>query len=268
MSCLAPIHVKKPNGSGVAVPCGKCPNCKRAKISSWLFRLEKELEVSTSCMFVTLTYNQKNVPRVGKNMVLNPRDLTLWFKRLRKLDGAKIKYYAVGEYGSKKGRPHYHIILFNCSNPEYLQKAWGKGFVYSPMLNSLYGVKYVLKYLNKSEKTNKQFPEFTRISKGIGLNYLDLHTVNYHRLSFSRTYVRNSAGYRIAMPKYYKDKIFSEKEKKLLSLYMQQYSDMREDSRIYNLLATKCNQNAAQVLKNDYMSKFNIRIVEPKVDVL
>ncbi len=69
-----------------------------------------------SC-FVTLTYNNENWPYKGQ---VSGRDTQLWIKRLRKKFSArKIRYYAVGEYGDKNGRPHYHFILFGIGQSEF-----------------------------------------------------------------------------------------------------------------------------------------------------
>lgn len=48
---------------------------------------------------------------------LHPRDAQLFMKRLRfnlaKLNpSARVRFYLVGEYGERFGRPHYHIALF------------------------------------------------------------------------------------------------------------------------------------------------------------
>lgn len=47
---------------------------------------------------------------------LRKRDLQLFFKRLRKnlskFSDAKIRYFAMGEYGPVHFRPHYHFLLF------------------------------------------------------------------------------------------------------------------------------------------------------------
>jgi len=48
---------------------------------------------------------------------LRPRDVQLFIKKLRyelttRNPHAKVRYYAVGEYGERFKRPHYHIALF------------------------------------------------------------------------------------------------------------------------------------------------------------
>lgn len=64
--------------------------------------------------FVTLTYTDKTLPRTTGGLPnLNPRDLQLWLKRLRKaMQPFRLRFYGVGEYGGKTERPHYHVMLF------------------------------------------------------------------------------------------------------------------------------------------------------------
>lgn len=104
----------------IKIPCGKCRACRASKCRMWADRMTLELDHSKSAVFLTLTYDDKHVPlRVNPTsgesaLTLNKRDLTLFFKRLRKaFPEVEIRYYACGEYG-KNGthRPHYHIILY------------------------------------------------------------------------------------------------------------------------------------------------------------
>ena len=72
--------------------------------------------------FLTLTYDEANLPRHGQ---LLKRDLQLFFKRLRKLMGP-FRYVACGEYGDLRRRPHFHVALFGvdfCAD----RIPWGAG---------------------------------------------------------------------------------------------------------------------------------------------
>jgi hypothetical protein len=64
--------------------------------------------------FITLTYSDEHLPEDGS---LNPEHLTRFWKRLRKNESADkkdwIRYFACGEYGEKRGRPHYHAMVFH-----------------------------------------------------------------------------------------------------------------------------------------------------------
>lgn len=110
------------------VPCGQCYACRVNRTQQWTFRLILELTDWESACFITLTYNDDNLP-AGNGLYY--RDLQLFFKRLRKNYGKKIKYYAVGEYGDNDeqinygnkdekgrwlGRPHYHAIVYGLPN--------------------------------------------------------------------------------------------------------------------------------------------------------
>jgi len=210
--CLTPLSVKeKLSGKTVAVPCGRCPVCVKRRASAWSFRLMQQEKISTSAVFLTLTYGDKKIQR-SKNGFLSlcKKDLQVFFKQLRKLHEpafskpprkyvcpiapgkrrfffpGRIKYYAVGEYGSTTMRPHYHVILFNASQ-KLIQDAWSKFNhelgVYEHLGGVHYGtvtgasVGYTLKYVSKEKRVpahsnDDRQPEFCLVSKGIGLNFL------------------------------------------------------------------------------------------------
>lgn len=125
------------------VGCGQCIECRMEKARIWAIRCCNEAqyweeEGKRSC-FVTLTYNDDNLPHVKSKSVegryyesLHKRDLQLFFKRLRK-KGATFRYFAAGEYGGLYGRPHYHVLLFGWTPRDaYLCDVSGSGFdVYS-----------------------------------------------------------------------------------------------------------------------------------------
>ena len=95
----------------IPFPCGKCPPCQKRRISGWSFRLTKHGQVSNTSQFVTLTYDESNVTKSENGLqTIRKTDLQKFFKRLRKLNHEKISYYAVGEYGDKTQRPHYHLV--------------------------------------------------------------------------------------------------------------------------------------------------------------
>lgn len=184
-SCKTPYLVKdkQQKGKQIPVPCGKCPFCLKRRVSQWSFRLMQEEKRSISAHFITLTYDTKNVS-ISKNgfMSLKKRNLQLFFKRLRKAHGVKnayegkrIKYFAVGEYGGKSRRPHYHVILFN-AKIDLIQEAWNLGSVHYGVVSGA-SVGYTLKYMSKKKKVpehknDDRQPEFSLMSKGLGENYI------------------------------------------------------------------------------------------------
>lgn len=95
------------------IPCGKCAGCRAAKAKAWADRMILELDHSKKAVFLTLTYDNEHLPvlvnvNTGQGTpTLQKRDLQLFLKRLRKaFKGKELRYYAVGEYGSRTLRPH------------------------------------------------------------------------------------------------------------------------------------------------------------------
>lgn len=92
------------------IPCGQCIGCRLERSRQWAVRCLHESKVHDRNCFLTLTYDNANLPP-GNTLVLS--DLQLFLKRLRKkIQPIKIKFYACGEYGDKYGRPHYHLAIF------------------------------------------------------------------------------------------------------------------------------------------------------------
>lgn len=199
----------------MAVPCGKCPQCTQRRIAGWCFRMMKEAEVSTSALFVTLTYDTDNVP-ITKNglMTLDYNDLKAFYKKLRKYYSHKIKYFNAGEYGGKKKRPHYHAIIYNADYDGIL-KSWKKGSVYFGTLTPA-SATYVMKYIDKcylhtkTHERDDRKPEFQTMSKGLGLSYINEATIGFHRSNLlEHFYLPFEADKKIALPRYYKNKIYT-----------------------------------------------------------
>lgn len=92
----------------VHLNCGMCRGCKADLAREWSIRAYHESQLHEQSIFATFTYSPDKLPPHG---TLDPRDLQLFFKRLRK-SGVKFRYFACGEYGEKTNRAHYHACLF------------------------------------------------------------------------------------------------------------------------------------------------------------
>lgn len=216
--CISQIRIKKKatpidDKTYVDVPCGKCGFCLQNRRKEWSFRLQKEWRQHESSAFLTLTYRDSELVwgtcDSGTFAVLNKCDWQNFVKRLRKKQAAvgdrKLKYYAVGEYGSKTNRPHYHALMFGMY-PEIkaaVENTWGLGSTHCGEVN-LDSIDYITSYVvNRVDKQHYMVPPFSSISNGIGLAHLEQNRELYGRVST----VRNVRGYNQRLPRYYREKL-------------------------------------------------------------
>jgi len=123
------------------LPCGKCTECISKRSIEWATRARHEISCHKENSFITLTYNEDNLPPINSIKT----EFQKFIKRLRKYTKSKIRYMVSHEYGSQTFRPHHHVILFgyNPPNQKYLkqtkkgeqlftsqdvQKLWSLGF--------------------------------------------------------------------------------------------------------------------------------------------
>lgn len=175
-------------------PCYVCLPCRINRKRLWTGRLLLEnLSHEASC-FVTLTYDEDHVPSDGSLVPSDPRN---FLKRLRSLlDPLRIRYFLVGEYGERMGRPHYHLIIFGVKPQDHVSpqmqkklhrrctcvlcRAWTLGDVDVGEVNPStagYIAGYLMKYMTKQwdERLEGRYPEFTRMSlrPGIGADAVE-----------------------------------------------------------------------------------------------
>lgn len=257
--CFRPIEISSRKKGAefsqkVTVPCGWCVDCLNAKASSWAIRISEEEKVSSNAYFLTLTYNDETIPNVnadteeivrgaqykkGFYRTLDKKDLQKFFKRYRRALDRKykygldeetgeivpvakkhqIRYYAVGEYGGRTKRPHYHAIVFNV-DVELLLKSWS--IKKKPIGQTKAGkveqgsIRYCTSYIMEKWKYKKriQNPPFSIMSKGIGKNYIDMMK-DYHNQGLEDSYML-PGGVKLPIPRYFKDKIFSDEDREYL----------------------------------------------------
>lgn len=101
----------------IEIPCGHCPQCMALKQSYKVQRCQME-NLGNDLYFCTLTYNPEMIRRIttstGETLLYaDISDVQNMMKRLRKNNafGVPFRYMCVSEYGSKRHRPHFHIIF-------------------------------------------------------------------------------------------------------------------------------------------------------------
>jgi len=206
MECLKPKYIAKHE---IVVPCGRCGFCAATRRSDWSIRLMYERRLHVDSKFVTLTYADCHLKWYAGQPQLHREHVQLFLKRVRKA-GYQLRYYGVGEYGSKTFRPHYHLLLFGDVPENVIRDKWTYGHVHIGNVTEQ-SVMYCLSYMiNKNDwrHSKNRVRTFNMMSKGIGKNYLTIPgMVAWHR-SGRKNFV-DVNGAKRHLPRYYKLKIFS-----------------------------------------------------------
>lgn len=203
----------------ICVPCGACAFCSATKRSDWALRLHYEGRRHVVKKFVTLTYADAHLHWKNGVSQLDKRDVQLWLKRVRRT-GAKVRYYAVGEYGSKTFRPHYHVLLFGDCSDSVIRESWPLGHVHIGQVTEA-SVMYCLGYIVNGKgwkMKHKRVAPFSLMSRGNGIkgdpgygglghSYLTPAMIEWHRSGRKNYAILD--GKKRHLPRYYKCKIFS-----------------------------------------------------------
>lgn len=240
--CLYPTFIKnpkyKPNKKNKGKPpvcrdrrlyyiptkCGCCIECRKEKQREWRVRLEEELRTNFG-YFTTLTIAPEHIKNLEKDTGLkweeNPneiatRALRLFLERVRKDTKKSIRHWCVTELGEEGDRIHLHGIFFGQKSAELIRKHWKYGFVFIGSYCNSRSVNYMTKYMLKVDTKHKTFKQIVLASKGIGSGYFNRldylwQKQNYKKIEVATYTFRN--GTKMAMPRYYKNKLFTDKER-------------------------------------------------------
>lgn len=231
----------------IEIPCGKCYGCRMQYAREWADRCMLELQDHDDSYFVTLTYDNDNLPlndfidpvtgEIGKTATLDKRDMQLFFKRLRKAcesrgDANKIRYFMCGEYGSETYRPHYHAIIYGLRlddlveykknelgqqlyNSEFLQKIWPHGFVVIGEVtwdSCCYTARYILKkQIGQTSEVYERYnfvPEYTAMSRRPGIARKYYDEHKDEIYKYDAIHISTKFGGKALKPPKYYDKLF------------------------------------------------------------
>lgn len=247
-----------------------------------------------SC-FVTLTYRDphecsveqlKQGYHLPSDGSLHPSHLQKFLKRLRKSQSQKVRYYAVGEYGTKSNRPHYHAILFNVDfsdkveireeegiwlySSEELDELWKYGFTTVGEANwetAAYCARYCMKkvggvladehYRRWDEENGYEYwiePEFARMSlkPGIGAGWLEKYKSDFYP---SDEFPVPGRGVQYKLPRYY-DELVSRSDPEMVEEVKQKRLEHRAKNKeeySYDRLMSKfrCKKSQLSLLRRE-----------------
>lgn len=237
------------------IPCGKCIGCRLDYSREWANRGFLEAKCWKDNYFVTLTYDDMNLPTQewldtddegnytrSIRHPLIPEDFTKFMKKLRKELGNGIRFMGCGEYGTEGKRPHFHIILFNAKLPKesfykpriinnemyfqntIIEKCWKKGLsnVSEASWNNIaYTARYITKKINGDMETEHydeygNVKEFFRTSRNGGIGKFYYDAHKNEIYKNDEIIVKNRQGaVSYKPPKYFDDMYEKEQPKKM-----------------------------------------------------
>lgn len=226
-------------------PCRKCLPCLHRRQQEWIARLTEHLRQFENNYFVTLTYNDENVPADenglmcfdSKRIIKLHRDIRKRYQtgrfRLPPVSdiydlpeylelplNQKISYYVTSEYcPTSTHRPHYHAVYYNTGVDQstfelLIRSLWPDGFItVYPAYEGAAG--YISKYLVKDVLEEKSYlDEFQAspisiMSKGLGVSYVQRMYEYHNQDPYNRQYYQFH-GEKKVLGRYYKKKLFSD----------------------------------------------------------
>lgn len=211
----------------VAIGCGNCYECRRQKAQQWKVRLNEEIKVHKYAYFVTLTFSNESLQELCNTNDLNEKNVNAiatiavrrFLERWRKKHGKSIKHWLITELGHENTeRIHLHGILFNdeqITNNE-LQDTWKYGKTDNGKYCNEQTINYIVKYVTKIDQDHKKYKSIILCSSGLGENFV--HTIaaqNTYRYIRQRSaeYYTLKNGSKVALPIYYRNKLYTEKER-------------------------------------------------------
>lgn len=222
------------------VPCGRCLHCLRRRGSEWRRRLLDEYRYMKPAdrrkvRFITLTV----APKYYYDFVKRPKYyIRLFLDRYRKRFGHSPRHWIINEFGddpSRTRRLHFHALFFdNEVLRSELESVWQYGIVRSSRLRSSAAISYITTYVTKFINKwiiDKDEKQFILCSPGIGKAYaLDEENIRWHHADGQlRCYRLDFSGRLCALPRYYRQKIFSDSElRRIRFRWLSTLSDLPE----------------------------------------
>lgn len=238
----------------VPIGCQQCIECRKQKARGWQVRLLEDLKYHKNGKFITLTFSDESIKKLKEHidgklsvdedgvLLDSPLEgyeldneiatlgVRLFLERWRKKYKKSLRHWLVTEIGHNGTQNiHLHGIVWTDDVKE-VERIWNYGFVWKGEDNrgriinyvSEITVNYIVKYIHKVDVKHKEYRSLVLTSPGIGAGYMDNieHKKNKYKGVDTDTTYRTRQGFKIALPIYWRNKIYSEAEREKLWLIM------------------------------------------------
>lgn len=254
--CLFPKLIKNPkyrpnkkNGGNVPhmidnrvgfvpIGCNMCYECRRKKALEWKVRLCEDIKEHENGSFVTLTFSDESFKELAEKTdkegyeldnAVATKAMRLFLERWRKKYKKSLRHWLITELGHQGTENiHMHGIVFTRDLDE-VEKIWKYGWIWKGrkkngiMQNyvSERTINYMTKYVLKTDQKHKLYKPIVLCSAGIGKNYIDSEKARkneYKEGGETKDSYTGTKGNQIALPIYYRNKLYSEEEREKLWL--------------------------------------------------
>lgn len=220
----------------VPIGCGKCYECMRSESREAKVRLHEELKHNKmKAHFVTLTFNPETYKElINKTKLIGYEAdnyvcaiaMRRFNERYRKKYNKAIRHWAITELGGGRyEHVHIHAIMWHNGPSEEIEQIWNAekvkyGYVYIGKVYEGITANYIVKYMTKVDPLHKAYTPKRLSSNGIGKGYINSLSAQKNKFNGEKTdenYILPT-GHKIPLPKYYRNKIYTEEEKEQLWL--------------------------------------------------
>jgi uncharacterized protein YlbG (UPF0298 family) len=214
----------------VPVGCGKCIECKKQKARNWQVRLQEDIRVNKNAKFVTYTFSEHELQKLDneiKGLSGYDRDNEIcrlavrrYTERWRKKYGRTLRHWLVTELGHQNTeRVHMHGIVWT-DEVKDIKEIWKYGNIWIGEYVSAKTINYIVKYVNKVDESHKTYNSKIFTSQGIGSEYVNRRDSGRNKYKKDKTIetYRTREGVELALPVYYRNKIYNEEQREALWL--------------------------------------------------
>lgn len=221
--------------------CGWCIECRKRLASEWRIRLMEEYKTNRKAEFVTLSFAPEEIKKLEQEIInkkfrgiegteidvniLAAYSIRMYTERLRKKYKTTTKHWFITELGhTNTERIHLHGIMWrneNWNEKEFkkdISEKWQYGNIYVGQYVTEKTINYIVKYITKMDEYHIGYKQRIITSKGIGKDYIKREGIDTNRFNNEKTNTkyRTKEGTLIELPRYYKDKIYSEEQREAL----------------------------------------------------
>lgn len=176
-------------------------------------------------IFATLTFSEESLKKLEYDEKepnkAAQRAISLFRKRWWKKYKTPIRHWLITEMGhDNTKRIHLHGIIWTELTEKQFEKEWGYGWIFFGHEVSEKTINYIIKYVTKRDETNPEFNGKIFTSKGIGKEYINKNSLKRHKYQgrFTEETYKTNSGVKVALPTYYKQKIWTIQEREALRI--------------------------------------------------